>query len=117
MLNYDLSRMKYRATFGKAEATFDPELHRMGKEKFKPILTVWCGTYSKTQQQIQIEIGMKLTVDETIVIRHNEKVNDENVFVKYRGGLYKIVSINSDDQLNAFDVIDLVKSDKKLPDA
>ena len=59
---------------------------------------------------------MKLVVDETIVIRHNDKANDENVFVKYRNGLYKIVSIDSDDRLNAFDIVSLVKSDKELPD-
>lgn len=116
MLNYDLSRMRYRAIFGKATYGIDPETHMPGKERFKPMFAVWCGPYSQTQTQTQIALGMKLEVDTTIVIRHNDKASDENVFVRYRGGLYKIAAINSDDRLNAFDVISLVKSSKELPD-
>lgn len=45
-----------------------------------------------------------------------KKVNSENVFAKYRGKLYKVLSINSDERLNAFDIISMVKAPKDLPE-
>ena len=116
MLNYDITRMKERAVFGKVEQTFDQVRHRMGNEKFKPVITLWCGLFTQTQTQTQIDIGMKLRVRVAIVVRHNKQINDENIFVKYRNELYKISSISSDDRINAFDVVYLEKSDKKLED-
>lgn len=116
MLNYDISRMRERVTFGTLGTYLDPETHQLFNNKFKPVFTVWCGPYTQTQSQIQTALGLKIELDAVIVIRHTKKVNSENVFAKYRGKLYKVLSIDSDERLNAFDIISMVKAPKDLPE-
>ncbi|AEV94892.1 phage head-tail joining family protein [Pediococcus claussenii ATCC BAA-344] len=50
--------------------------------------------------------GRLVEAERMIVIRHNKQVNDQ-LLANLDGKLYTIISINSDDDLNAFDVLAL----------
>lgn len=105
MLNYDISRMKQRVEFGTYSYVPDDTLEG-GHEEFKPTETVWCGEYTNTQTQTFDNLGTHVNADLVLVIRHNPDVN-KKLSAKYKGHEYKIIAINSDDRLNAFDLITL----------
>ena len=105
MLNYDISRMKHRVTFGTYSYVPDDTLEG-GHEEFKPTETVWCGEYTNTQTQTFDNLGTHVDADLVLAIRHNPDVN-KKLSAKYKGHEYKIIAINSDDRLNAFDLITL----------
>lgn len=105
MLNYDISRMKHRVEFGTYSYVPDDTLEG-GHEEFKPTETVWCGEYTNTQTQTYTNLGTNINVDLVLAIRHNPNVN-KKLTAKYLDKEYKIVAINSDDRLNAFDLVTL----------
>lgn len=105
MLNYDISRMKHRVEFGTYSYVPDDTLEG-GHEEFKPTETVWCGEYTNTQTQTFDNLGTHVDADLVLAIRHNPDIN-KKLSAKYKGHEYKIIAINSDDRLNAFDLITL----------
>lgn len=105
MLNYDISRMKQQVEFGTYEYVSDDSLEG-GHETFKPLTTVWCGEYTNTQTQTFNNLGTHVDADLVLAIRHNPAIN-KKISAKYKDKEYKIVAINSDDRLNAFDLITL----------
>ena len=104
MLNYDITRMKERATFETVKSRQTP----MGVniETPVPVTTVWCGEYSNSQQQTYDNLGTHIQVDLVLIIRHNPNIK-QSYKVKYKDQQYEIVNINRDDRLNAFDLITL----------
>lgn len=108
MLNYDISRMKHKVEFGTIKS-FKADNFNGRVEYYVPDFSVWCGEYTSTQTQTYDLLGTHIDVDLTIVIRHNSKVNDRKILVCYKGTIYQIVNINSDDRLNAFDLVTLKK--------
>lgn len=105
MLNYDISRMKQRVEFGTYSYVPDDTLEG-GHEEFKPTETVWCGEYTNTQSQTFDNLGTHVNADLVLAIRHNPDVN-KKLSAKYKDHEYKIIAINSDDRLNAFDLVTL----------
>lgn len=105
MLNYDISRMKHRVTFGTYSYVSDDTLEG-GHEEFKPSEEVWCGEYSTTQSRTFDNLGLHVDADIVLAIRHNPNVN-KKLTAKYLDKEYKIVAINSDDRINAFDLVTL----------
>ena len=104
MLNYDITRMKHKVTF----ETVKSHENAMGVNVTSPVevATVWCGEYNNTMSQTYTNLGTNVNVDLVLVIRHNPNVK-KNYKAKYLDQQYDIVSINSDDRLNAFDLITL----------
>lgn len=109
MLNYDISRMKSRAEFGTIKTVEDDTITG-STEYYVPQFTVWCGEYTNTQAQSYDLLGTHIDLDIVIAIRHNPQVNNNRLLVKYDGVQYKIVNINSDDRLNAYDLVTLKRS-------
>ncbi|WP_367341787.1 phage head closure protein [Limosilactobacillus sp.] len=105
--------MKERALFGTTKSVPNRNLGS-SNEYFVPQFEVWCGEYTNTQTQTYSNLGTDIDVDLVIVIRHNPQVNDKKILVRYKGVVYKISAINSDDQVNAFDTVTLVR-DKSQP--
>lgn len=105
MLNYDISRMKHKVEFGTWDYVADDSLEG-GHETFKPLTTVWCGEYTNTQTQTFNNLGTHVDADIVLTIRHNPSVN-KKLSAKYQGNEYKIIAINSDDRINAFDLVTL----------
>lgn len=107
MLNYDISRMKHKVTF----ETVKSHENAMGVNVATPVkvATVWCGEYNNTMSQTYTNLGTNVNVDLVLVIRHNPNVK-KNYKAKYLDQQYDIVNINSDDRLNAFDLITLRQS-------
>ena len=105
MLNYDISRMKQRVEFGIYDYVSDDSLEG-GHETFKPLTTVWCGEYTNTQTQTFDNLGTHVNADLVLAIRHNPDVN-KKLSAKYKGHEYKIIAINSDERINAFDLVTL----------
>lgn len=105
MLNYDISRMKHRVTFGTYHYVEDDTISG-GHEDFVPMTEVWCGEYTNTQTQTFSLLGLQIDADVVLVIRHNPDIN-KKVSARYQGKEYKIVALNSDDRLNAFDLVTL----------
>lgn len=107
MLNYDISRMKSKVTF----ETVKSHQNAMGVNVTSPVevATVWCGEYNNTMSQTYTNLGTNVNVDLVLVIRHNPSIK-KNYKAKYLDQQYDIVSINSDDRLNAFDLITLRQS-------
>ena len=104
MLNYDITRMKHKVTF----ETVKSHQNAMGVNITSPIevATVWCGEYNNTMSQTYTNLGTNVNVDLVLVIRHNPNVK-KNYKAKYLDQQYDIVNVNSDDRLNAFDLITL----------
>lgn len=107
MLNYDITRMKHKVTF----ETVKSHENAMGVNVTAPVkvATVWCGEYNNTMSQTYTNLGTNVKVDLVLVIRHNPSIKN-NFKAKYLGQQYDIVNINSDDRLNAFDLITLRQS-------
>ena len=105
MLNYDINRMKSKVTFGKSKRNEDNTISG-GHDVFVPVTTVWCGTYTNTQTQTFDNLGAHVDYDIVIAIRHNPDIN-KRLFANYKDKVYKIVAINSDERLGAFDLITL----------
>ena len=105
MLNYDITRMKHKVEFGTWDYVADDSLEG-GHETFKPLTTVWCGEYTNTQSQTFDNLGTHVSADLVLAIRHNPDVN-KKLSAKYKDHEYKIIAINSDDRINAFDLITL----------
>lgn len=105
MLNYDISRMKQRVEFGTYHYVEDDTISG-GHEEFVPLTEVWCGEYSSTQSQMVDLVGLHIDADIVLAIRHNPSIN-KKISAKYQGKEYRIVAINSDDRLNAFDLVTL----------
>lgn len=108
MLNYDLSRMQHKAEFGTTKS-YDADNFNGYVEYYVPEFSVWAGEYTNTQSQTYSNLGTDINVDLVLAIRHNPKVNDNKLLVCYQGVIYKIMNINSDNRLNAFDLITLEK--------
>ena len=104
MLNYDITRMKHKVTF----ETVKSHQNAMGVNITSPVevATVWCGEYTNTQSQTFDNLGTHVSADLVLVIRHNPDVN-KKLSAKYKGHEYKIIAINSDDRINAFDLVTL----------
>ena len=104
MLNYDITRMKHKVTF----ETVKSHENAMGVNVATPVevATVWCGEYNNTMSQTYTNLGTHVSADLVLVIRHNPDVN-KRLSAKYKGHEYKIIAINSDDRINAFDLITL----------
>lgn len=104
MLNYDISRMRRKVTF----ETVKSHQNKMGVNVTSPVdvATVWCGEYTNTMSQTYTNLGTNINVDLVLVIRHNPNINN-NYKARYQGQQYDIVNINSDERLNAFDLITL----------
>lgn len=105
MLNYDLSRMMHRATFGTTKTVEDDTLEG-SHEEFVAQFTLWAGEYTNTQLQTYTLLGTQQSIDLVIVIRHNPKVNKE-LLVHYQGNEYKIAAVDSDERIGAFDRVTL----------
>lgn len=104
MLNYDISRMRRKVTF----ETVKSHQNKMGVNVTSPVdvATVWCGEYTNTMSQTYTNLGTNINVDLVLVIRHNPNI--KNTYkARYQGQQYDIVNINSDERLNAFDLITL----------
>lgn len=108
MLNYDLSRMQHKAEFGTTKS-YKSNSPKGYTSYYVPDFTVWAGEYTNTQSQTYDNLGTHVDVDLVLAIRHNPKVNDRKILVCYQGVIYKIMNINSDNRLNAFDLITLQK--------
>lgn len=104
MLNYDITRMKHKVTF----ETVKSHENAMGVNVATPVevATVWCGEYNNTMSQTYTNLGTNVNVDLVLVIRHNPSIK-KNYKAKYLDQQYDIVSINSDDRPNAFDLVTL----------
>lgn len=104
MLNYDISRMRRKVTF----ETVKSHQNKMGVNVTSPVdvATVWCGEYASTMSQTYTNLGTNINVDLVLVIRHNPNIKN-NYKARYQGQQYDIVNINSDERLNAFDLITL----------
>lgn len=105
MLNYDIARMKDKVTFGKSQR-IEADTITGGRDIFVPVTTLWCGNYTNTQNQTFDNLGAHVEYDLVIAIRHNPEVN-KRLFASYKDKVYKIVAINSDDRIGAFDLITL----------
>lgn len=110
LLNYDLSRMKQRVTFGTVKTIPDDTLEGSHTE-FVPITTVYCGEYTNTMNQTFTNLGTKTDVDLVLVIRHNPLVK-QGIRAKYQDTEYRVAAVNSDDRLNAFDEVTLRLTNK-----
>lgn len=104
MLNYDINRMRRKVTF----ETVKSHQNKMGVNVTSPVdvATVWCGEYASTMSQTYTNLGTNINVDLVLVIRHNPNIKN-NYKARYQGQQYDIVNINSDERLNAFDLITL----------
>lgn len=109
MLNYDLSRMKSRVEFGTTKTVTNP-YSGVNESTFVTVMSLWCGEYTNTVSQTYTNLGNNINADIVLAVRHNNKLNKQ-LQVEYKGKEYKIINIDSDDRLNAFDLITLQSKD------
>ncbi|WP_235804677.1 phage head closure protein, partial [Liquorilactobacillus capillatus] len=106
-LNYDISRLKQRVEFGSIKSVEDDNTGDY-KQEFVSLFKLWCGDYTlSTNQSINL-LGIQRTTSKVIVIRHND-VLDEQYIARINDKEYQIVTIDSDSDINGFDVITLHK--------
>ena len=110
MLNYDISRLKYKVQFGTIQSVENDNTGDYSQQ-FVPQVTCWCGKYTQTQTQQYTLMGNDQQDLITIAIRHNSAVK-ESLVAKLNGVQYNVAAVNSDDQLNAFDTVTLKKISK-----
>ncbi|WP_278588719.1 phage head closure protein [Limosilactobacillus pontis] len=109
MINYDISRMKHRVELGTTKTVTNP-YSGVNESKFVPVMSLWCGEYTNTVSQTYTNLGNSINADIVLVVRHNSQLNKQ-LQVKYKGKEYQIINIDSDDRLNAFDLITLQDKD------
>lgn len=105
MLNYDITRMKQRVEFGTTKTVTNP-YSGVNESEFVTVMSLWCGEYTNTVSQTYTNLGNNINADIVLAVRHNNKLNKQ-LQVKYKGKEYKIINIDSDNRLNAFDLITL----------
>ncbi|MDA5388781.1 phage head closure protein [Loigolactobacillus backii] len=104
MKKYDLPRMKQRADFGTVKSVLNENTGNYVKQ-FVCQYSLWYGSFTKTITQSYAADGnLNLTDTVAIIIRHNPNIN-KSLEVRINDVAYSIVDINSDDQVNAFDVV------------
>lgn len=113
MKTYDVSRMKHRCQFG-VYGDSDEINPNTGVpiQQFVPQFSLWFGEYSQTINQQITLTGDNLTDTKMIVVRHNEQVNQQQL-VKIGDTLYQVNNVAGDDEVNSFDVITLVRYQKR----
>ncbi|MCT3583635.1 phage head closure protein [Levilactobacillus brevis] len=112
MKTYDVSRMKHRCQFGVyGNGEMNPNTGAP-VQKFVPQFSLWFGEYSQTINQQITLTGDNLTDTKMIVVRHNEQVNQQQL-VKIGDTLYRVNNVSGDDEVNSFDVITLVRYQKR----
>lgn len=110
MKKYNLARLNKRAEFG----TYTEQINEntgMSQQTFQPSFSLWFGDYTQTIQEQLTLTGNNITNSKMIVIRHNDQVNGIYV-VRIGEDLFKVSNIASDDGIDSFDVITLVKYGK-----
>uniref|UniRef100_UPI00403FA594 phage head closure protein n=1 Tax=Lentilactobacillus hilgardii TaxID=1588 RepID=UPI00403FA594 len=110
MKKYSIARLNKRAEFG----TYTEQINEntgMSKQTFQPGFSLWFGNYTQTIQEQLTLTGNNITDSKMIVIRHNDQVNGTYI-VRIDENLYKVSNIVSDDGIDSFDVITLVKYGK-----
>lgn len=110
MKNYDVSRLKRRVAFGTVKTVENDNIGDYDTE-FVPEFTVWCGDYTQTMMQQYTLLGEDIKAVKSIAIRHNDKVND-SIQAQLDGVVYNVTAVNSDSDINAFDVVTLQKNSK-----
>lgn len=112
MKTYDVSRMKHRCQFGVyGNGEMNPNTGAPVYQ-FVPQFSLWFGEYSQTINQQITLTGDNLTDTKMIVVQHNEQVNQQQL-VKIGDTLYRINNVAGDDEVNSFDVITLVRYQKR----
>lgn len=110
MKKYSIARLNKRAEFG----TYTEQINEntgMSQHTFQPSFSLWFGNYTQTIQEQLTLTGNNITDSKMIVIRHNDQVNGTYI-VRIDESLYKVSNIASDDGIDSFDVITLVKHGK-----
>ena len=109
MLNYDITRMKHKVEFDTTKTVTNP-YSGVNESTTVPVMSLWCGEYTNTLNQTYTNLGNSVNADIVLAVRHNDQLNKQ-LQVKYKGKEYKIINIDSDDRLNAFDLITLQSKD------
>lgn len=109
MLNYDISRMKHKVEFDTTKTVTNP-YSGVNESTTVPVMSLWGGEYTTTLNQTYTNLGNSVNADIVLAVRHNDQLNKQ-LQVKYKGKEYKIINIDSDDRLNAFDLITLQSKD------
>lgn len=110
MKKYSIARLNKRAEFG----TYTEQINEntgMSQQTFQPSFSLWFGNYTQTIQEQLTLTGNNITDSKMIVIRHNDQVNGTYI-VRIDESLYKVSNIASDDGIDSFDMITLVKYGK-----
>lgn len=110
MLKYDLSRMKQTIELGTMqEDDFSPEPN--STPTFKTGAKIRCGSYILTSSQYEsVLLGSITKTTVNVVIRHRRDTTSYT-HAKMNDITYKISAIQTDDRVNAFDVLTLMKED------
>lgn len=110
MLKYDLSRMKQTIELGTMqEDDFSPEPN--AAPTFKTGAKIRCGSYILTSSQYEnVLLGSITKTTVNVVIRHRRDTTNYT-HAKMNDITYKISAIQTDDRVNAFDVLTLTKED------
>lgn len=112
MKHYDLTRLKHRCNFGDIESKKNPYTG-VAVPMFVPKEPRYYGEVSNTMEQNYLVTGLKLEYSTNIVVRHDKNLKDYQA-VMIDGAVYNIEKYESDDTINAFDVVTLGKLNKGI---
>lgn len=122
--NYKINRMKHQATLG----TFvdDEDTNGVPYQKFQSSnISFWYGEYriNINQQSVEPNSDSTLLISsiKNITVRHdfvqkNIKMFEQFNVLKLKDGVFDILSIDSDDQVNGLDVLTIKKDHMDVVD-
>lgn len=110
--------MKHKATLGTFEDDID-DINGVPNQKFKSSnISFWYGNFKTNTNQDNIapssDSTLKISSINAITVRHdfvqkNIKMFEQFNVLKLEDGVFDILSINSDDQVNGLDVLTIQK--------
>lgn len=112
---YPISRLHNIVEFGKEGPTGEINPNTGEEETgFVPKTKVHCGTYTLSTSATISLAGAALNNTIALVVRHTNELTDLKKYpeARYKGELYGVTGWSIDDQLNAYDVVTLKKTDK-----
>lgn len=124
MRNYNINRLKHKATLGTLKD--DTDENGAPYQTFQSSnISFWYGEYriNITQQNVEPNSNSTLLISsiKNITVRHefvqkNIKMFEQFNVLKLEDGVFDILSINSDDQVNGLDVLTIKKDHMDVVD-
>ena len=124
MRNYNINRLKHKAILGTLED--DTDMNGVPYQTFQSSnISFWYGEYRMNINQQNVEPNSDSTLlissIKNITVRHefvqkNIKMFEQFNVLKLEDGVFDILSINSDDQVNGLDVLTIKKDHMDVVD-